>query len=575
MLQNPKPAGRFSLSWRSLTPQLYAITILPLTALLLILTIGSYTLHQQAMRSLVGERDQRAIQTAAKAIELEIDHRTSDIRSLALRLASPDPGLPEQTLATSDYLLNDFDGGLAIFTRDGKLAASSGDKPLWERLAQEKPQDLSIALSQNATAPFVSNAFPDPLTGKAIVLVSASSQDWVALGAFSPEALARYTLSEAFSSGSQVSVYVLDSDGQILYQSGSLGSSGNPCNHPDVVTICKDQGGMTYVNVGKSEHVVAYSSIPPVGWGLVTEEPWQSVESPLLQNTMIAPLVLIPVLLISLAALWFGARQVIQPLQKLENEASQLSSGDFKEIEKPVGGIAGIRHLQDQLIQMAHKVRAAQQSLHDYIGSITAGQEEERSRIARELHDDTIQSLIALKQRVQLARLETNNGSAKPVAEIETLTEDTIENLRRTIRALRPIYLEDLGLVAALEMLTKETEKSAGLEIEFQRKGTERRLSPPVELALYRIAQESVSNLVRHAGASHARLSIQFQPDEVILGIDDDGKGFEVQTRPSEFASNGHFGLLGLHERAELIGAELKITSSPGQGTQVKVTFHG
>lgn len=575
MSQNTKPTGRFSLSWRSLTLQLFAITILPLTALLLVIAFGSFTVHQRAMRSLVGERDQRAVQTAARALESEIDNRNAAVRSLALRASSPNPELPGEILATSDDLLHDFDGGLAFYNRDGTLAASAGEKALWDRLSQEKPQELSAALSQSSAAPFISNAFPDPVTGKAIVLVSASSQDWVAVGAFSPEELVRYTLGNAFPSGSQASVYVLDSTGQILYQSGSLNPNGNPCNHPDIVLICQNQGGMTYVRVGKNEHVVAYSPIAPVGWGLVTEESWQSVESPLLQNTLIAPLVLVPVLLISLVALWFGARQVIQPLQKLEAEASQLSTGDFKEIEKPVGGIAEIRHLQDQLILMAQKVQAAQQSLHDYIGSITAGQEEERRRIARDLHDDTIQSLIALKQRVQLARMETKNGSAKPITEIETLAEDTIENLRRTIRALRPIYLEDLGLVTALEMLTKETEKTSGLEIEFLRKGMERRLSPPVELALYRMAQEAISNVVRHAGASHAQLSIHFQPQVVILEVSDNGKGFEVPKSPSEFAPNGHFGLLGLHERSELIGAELKINSSTEHGTRVKVIFHG
>lgn len=102
----------------------------------------------------------------------------------------------------------------------------------------------------------------------------------------------------------------------------------------------------------------------------------------------------------------------------------------------------------------------------------------------------------------------------------------------------------------------------------------ERRSSPPVELAMYRIAQEAINNVVRHAGASQARLAIQFQTDSVILSIDDNGRGFDMQTRPSEFVSNAHFGLLGLHERAELIGAELTISSSPGQGTQVNVVLH-
>ena len=148
--------------------------------------------------------------------------------------------------------------------------------------------------------------------------------------------------------------------------------------------------------------------------------------------------------------------------------------GEYSAIEEPVGSIAEIRHLQSELIHIARKVKAAQQSLHSYIGAITSGQEEERRRLARELHDDTIQSLIALKQRVQLAQLATKNGSSEAsLSEVVFLTEQAIENVRRQTRALRPIYLEDLGLVTALEMLARETSQSAGIPVEFQCQGTE------------------------------------------------------------------------------------------------------
>src|SRR4030065_363419 len=133
---------------------------------------------------------------------------------------------------------------------------------------------------------------------------------------------------------------------------------------------------------------------------------------------------------------------------------------------------------------MARKVKAAQQSLHSYIGAITAGQEDERRRLARELHDDTIQSLIALKQRVQLAQLATKNGSSEAsLTEVVSLTEQTIENVRRQTRALRPIYLEDLGLVTALEMLARETNQAANIPVECKLHGIERRLASNQDLA--------------------------------------------------------------------------------------------
>jgi signal transduction histidine kinase len=277
---------------------------------------------------------------------------------------------------------------------------------------------------------------------------------------------------------------------------------------------------------------------------------------------------------IAVVGLWFGVRQVVQPIQKLEESATKLAWGDFESIEAPVGGIAEVRHLQAELVQMAQKLRLAQQSLHDYIGAITRAQEDERRRLARELHDDTIQALIALKQRVQLTRLGLKGQpAADSLEELESLAEHTIDNLRRQTRALRPIYLEDLGLVTALEMLVQETSQSAGIPVDFHRLGDERRLPSEVELALYRMAQEALSNVTRHAQAGQANVELRFEHKVVSLEVRDNGQGFEVPRSPAEFAPSGHFGLLGLHERAELIGARLEIDSAPGEGVCIRVNM--
>jgi two-component system sensor histidine kinase UhpB len=394
------------------------------------------------------------------------------------------------------------------------------------------------------------------------------------VGASTASELVRHTLASSFASGAEASVVVVDANKKVIYQGGSFSYAGGPAAHPGIAEALRGESGVTYIQVGESEHVVTYSPIGPVRWALALEEPWEMVDTPTLRTTQIAPLVLVPVLLLTLVALWFGFRWIVQPLQALESKAATLAWGDFGAIEHPVGGITEIRRLQSELVHMSRKVKAAQQSLHSYIGAITAGQEEERRRLARELHDDTIQSLIALKQRVQLAQMATKNGSSEDsLSEVVSLTEQTIDNVRRQTRALRPIYLEDLGLVTALEMLAREISQTANIPVEFQRLGIEKRLNPNVELALYRIAQEALNNVSHHSQASHANLEISFIPDEITLRVCDNGKGFEVPKSPAEFAPSGHFGLLGLHERAELIGAELVIRSSLGEGTCLTVTI--
>ena len=255
---------------------------------------------------------------------------------------------------------------------------------------------------------------------------------------------------------------------QILYNTG--GFSDQTAQPPRSVRSLQGKSGTVYVNVGGDEHVTAYSPVTSTGWALITEESWQAVSTPTLRTSQIAPLVLVPVVFIMLLALWFGASQVVRPLRALESKTATLAAGDFKTIQEPVGGIAEIQHLQKELVQMADKVDEAQRSLHGYIGAITEAQEDERRRLARELHDDTLQALIALKQRVQLAQLELQSASGEPAPEsaelneIMLLTEQTIENLRRLTRAMRPVYLEDLGLVPALEMLARETGEGMGIE---------------------------------------------------------------------------------------------------------------
>ena len=209
--------------------------------------------------------------------------------------------------------------------------------------------------------------------------------------------------------------------------------------------------------------------------------------------------------------------------------------------------------------------------MRSYIGAITTGIETERRSLARELHDDTIQALIALNQRIQLILMDSPETQKDVLGELHALVQQSMTNLRRMIRGLRPIYLEDLGLVASLEMLVREMEQSTNLPIAFSSRGLERRLDPQVEMSLYRMAQESLNNIIHHAKAKHAWVDLDFGEKELAVQIRDDGVGFNVPANPAEFPEKGHFGLLGLQERSELIHADLKIVSSPGKGTTVSI----
>ncbi len=559
-------------SWRGLTPQLFAIVILPLTILMIVVTFGGLALHQHSMRALVGERDERTVRAASKALGEQFDHLGASIESLAL---IAELGYAEDTLARtlseSGSFLLDFDRGVIVFGSSGEIQAYSGGGSSGDDLLSEEMYTLAAA-EQTHAASFV--LARDPENGEAVMyaISPVKPSGLIAVGVFSPAALVERVLADAFTPGENSVAFVLSQDRSLIYRMGEFFEGEDPASHPGVAEGLAGQSGATYIRFGDDEHVVAYSPIPVVDWVLVIEEPWETVASPLLRITEGAPLVLIPILLLSLIAIWFGTRFIVQPLQELESKAVELAWGDFEAIEKPIGGITEIRRLHAEMVHLARKVKAAQEGLRGYIGAITTGQEEERRRLARELHDDTLQALIALNQRVQLMCMSLEGTSeADALTEIQILTENTIRNLRRITRALRPIYLEDLGLVAALEMMARETSLDGKAQVGFHRSGVERRFSATVELALYRIAQEALTNVLRHANAKNAELKVTYSTEAVILEVVDDGCGFDVPDSPAEFAPSGHYGLLGLYERAELIGASMELTSESGQGTRVRV----
>ncbi|HSG45484.1 MAG TPA: histidine kinase [Anaerolineales bacterium] len=566
-----KTNRRYLPKWRGFTTQLVVLTILPLTLLLLTIAFGSVYMHQQDMRALVGERDSRAVQSAAAAVGAELHHRGTTIASLALFIESETDLSSGSLLITDEDLMIDFDGGLAYFDGEGNLLATTHQNGPWNWFEQNR--QTPILATSTDTEPVFSVSIRDPNSNRIFIVISVySPYGTILAGAFSPEALAGETLAPSYPEDSHATIYLLDSSGDLLFVSGAHPSENTSLDLATTSNVLSGENGTTYITRVGAEHVLAYSPIPITGWVLLSDEAWETVGTPSLQVTQVAPLVLVPAFLLALIALWFSARRIIQPLQKLESKAAALAWGDFEGIKESVGGISEINQLQNELEEMAHKVKSAQVGLRDYIGAITSAQEEERHRLARELHDDTIQAVIALKQRVQLIKKAVKDKKThQSLDELETLSEQTIENLRRLTRALRPIYLEDLGLVTALEMLARETSDNNSLSVNFQKNGQERRLAGEVELVLYRIAQEALNNVIRHADASNATLYISYKDKEVQLDVIDDGVGFQIPNSPTDFAPSGHFGLMGIHERAELIGARLKIESALGEGARLKV----
>ncbi len=217
--------------------------------------------------------------------------------------------------------------------------------------------------------------------------------------------------------------------------------------------------------------------------------------------------------------------------------------------------------------------RKMQDNLRFYLEQVLRAQEEERKRLSRELHDDTSQSLLLLIRRLDALASDPKNKLDKPVkdeiARLHNLTVEILDGLRRYAQELRPAVLDQVGLVAALRWIAENIIREQGIEVNVEVVGEEREITPETKLVVFRIAQEALTNVKKHAEATEASVKMQCSTDKIVVTIVDNGKGFKLPKRLGDLASAGMLGLAGMEERARLLGGTLQVQSKPGEGTAV------
>ncbi len=222
--------------------------------------------------------------------------------------------------------------------------------------------------------------------------------------------------------------------------------------------------------------------------------------------------------------------------------------------------------------------RRREEATRLFARQVVQAQEEERRRIARELHDSTVQALAALSNHLEALMLDQESlppAVNQRVHKMQGLASAASEEARRFCHDLRPPALDDLGLLPCLEELAADFRREQGLTVAVQARGLVRRLAPEVELALYRIVQESLTNVLRHARATEAIVYLRFAPDAVRVEVRDDGQGCELPEHLSDLTARGCLGLAGIYERAHLLGGAAEVRSAPGRGTVVSVEVPG
>lgn len=289
---------------------------------------------------------------------------------------------------------------------------------------------------------------------------------------------------------------------------------------------------------------------------------------------------LLTTILVSVAAITaatFLTWILTRPILELVGATRRVAAGDFSHRVKrwaddEIGDLADAFNQMTVELSRLDELRRERELLRrQLLDKVITTQEEERRRIARELHDSTSQALTSLMVSLRmLESTDTDTSTSVQVRELREVVAQILDEVHNLAKQLRPQVLDDLGLPAALERLVSEWQHRHALPVDLLIHLGEQRLSDAAEIALYRIVQETLTNVARHANAHSVSVLVERRNEQVVVVVEDDGIGFDSNL-PGKWESEPHLGLLGMRERAELLGGKLTVESTPQAGTSIFV----
>ncbi|MHB1294206.1 MAG: sensor histidine kinase [Anaerolineae bacterium] len=572
----------------NLRTQLMVATVAPVTALLIALTLVGTFSFTRLTQTLVRERDSELVQLAARQVASDWSESVLLLTQVAASDAVRGADLEASHVLLTDNLalLQRFDQISITDSLGAVITTHGGD--MGERVDQLSFFDRARRLRRPVRSAVYVNS-----REQRVITVAVPYYDL--LGQFGGCTLGTWVLGgESLSIpldnvrvGENGFAYLVDGLGIILYHPDSALTGSSAASNPELASLLHEGAGARIVQAAGHTTVVGYAPIALRelgsslfadeswdGWGLMTAEDWDAIVAPLEPYVLLIFVLLLLVVALPLAFLAISGRRIVAPLQSLVEQAERVASGEFDSQVSVYSGPSEVRELELAFNTMVDQLRRYRNDIQNYVVSILNSQEEERKRVARELHDETAQALIVLGRRIEAAQETAGEGElADDLESLRDMVDDTLQSVRRFTSDLRPPLLEELGLPRTLELLGARTAREEALEVEVSIGGNPRQFLPELELGLYRLAQASLSNVRRHAHATHVDLRLTYDDSVVKLEIIDDGVGFEAPSNPTDLMKSGRLGLMGIHERARLFGGRAVIDSKPGEGTSVTVTI--
>lgn len=519
---------------------------------------------------------------------------------------------PEREALKAAYRYSLFGDGVFLLDRGGNIVL---DYP--ERIRDTPLNVLSIEPVRRMLAegrPVVSNVYTGENGRKNLyVLAPLKDRDGAVVGAIggqidptNPTLIQKFGLSDV---GRHMYVDIVDSNGVII-SSSDPGRILTQCNRDKfftrVIAAKKERVATCHIchvtdnAADKHKTILAFVPLETAPWGIAIQEPREEVfaSADTLRRTFAA----LGVVFIGTAfILTIGMnRGIVVPLKELIRGADRIARGDLSRPVTPQGSdeIGWLSHsfetmrrkllaslddirrhtteLEERVQERTKEIEQARRTAEKLLKKIITSEEDERKRISRELHDTTLQDLSAVIMQIDMCKLHPDEITTEKIEAIRSIVLNSWEGVISTIQNLRPSLLDDLGLSSAIKSLLDMHLGERGINYFMNADGLdETRFRPEVEITLFRIAQEAIANIARHAQAENVFVLFKMNSDAVILDIEDDGIGFDMDSifnPPSlDVKLSRGLGLMGMRERVNLINGQMEVCSLQGLGTQINV----
>lgn len=519
---------------------------------------------------------------------------------------------PEREALITAYRYSIFTDGIFLLDKGGNVILNYPEKIKDNNLNLLSIEPISRMLATGR--PVVSNIYSSDTANRKVLFVLVPLKDkngnhvGIAGGEIDPTNPILTNMLKFADIGQNTFIDIIDSNG-IVIASSKPSRTLTYCDYKNffnsIISSKKERVATCHQchdseKRKKSTNIVAFVPLEMSPWGVSIQEPKDNVfaSSTQLRRTFSA----LGIIFIGTAfILAMGiSRSVVNPIKDLINATDLIAKGD---LSKPISihandeigalsqsfeimrkklaeSIESIKNynleLEEKVRERTKKIKESQERIANLLNKIISTEEEERKRIARNLHDETVQDLSGLLMKIDMCKLYPEQISVDKIDSIRKIVIKTMEGLNSIIQNLRPSLLDDLGLEAAIKWLLNERLKEKGINIFYNIIGVDnKRFSPEIEIQLFRIMQEAITNIARHANAQNVFVIFKTHNNYISVEIEDDGDGFNI----NELFNNAVYarkdfrglGLLGMKERASLMGGDLEIYSMHGCGTRISL----